>query len=154
MTSKRSLAHIALVTGALASAAVLAAPSASAAGTYRPGDKIHSILTWQVDPSLIGGTNCIGFTYTRGDGAVQDNMACGGVVQLDQIAVKGHWVGIEPKQASATAIACDVYNETNGQTLRQNSHYWEKASISGLIADAVVTGSVGTPPPLCLVQLN
>ncbi|MDJ0361852.1 hypothetical protein [Rhodococcus sp. H29-C3] len=148
MTLRSSLRRAAVVGGTFVAVALAAAPSAQAAGTYVEGDNITSIVTWS------GLANCIGLTWTDTDGSVRDEIACGGVAQLDQPAVKGHWAGLEPKVASGTAIACHTYNSENGQTFRQNTHYWEKASISGFIADALVSGSAGTPAPLCQVLLQ
>lgn len=138
----RRLAPIAAATAGIAAlTSTVGIGTANAAGTYRPGDTIVSIVGWG------GPASCMGFSWWEDNGARSTGTVCGGVAQHSFVARQGHWVGLEPRAASDTAISCTVYNASNGQVLYQNQHYWDTMSGS-------IDGILDTPSNFCMVQLR
>ncbi|MFI6432847.1 hypothetical protein [Rhodococcus oryzae] len=136
----RALAPLAMASAA-AIASTLSVGTANAAGTYQLGDGIVSVIGWG------GAASCMGFSWWEDNGARSTGTVCGGVARHHFVARPGHWVGLEPRAASDTAISCTVYNASNGQVLYQNSHYWDTMSGS-------VDGILDTPSNFCMVQLR
>ncbi|MDG3017211.1 hypothetical protein [Speluncibacter jeojiensis] len=138
----RKLFSAAAVAAAVAVAtATSGAGSADAAGVYQPGDDLVSIVVWS------GPSSCMAFSWWADNGARSTGTVCGGVAESHFRAQRGHWVGLEPRAASDTAIACSVFNRTTGREMYRNSHYWDTATGS-------VQGILDTPSNFCMVHLN
>ena len=119
--------------------------TADAAPLYY-GDSIHSTVTFSNDDG------CLGYTIWKEDGSKFTGYNCRGVIEVDQRADKGDWIGIEPTATAGTAVFCHTYNNRSGQSYVSKSKYWDSDYVG---AGAGSFGYTPPPPqPICMINIT